>query len=308
VRNDSSFTLSNPVILARGVSLPLDAPLPPGGLETIELSLISETAQPANSSLLERSTGQQINRLSFNRFSRDTVTEQTVRDIMGEERYSNRLFSQGPGRGAEEQETYRRQLLLASAIEESFLSTGRGDRVFLAGWADPIPLTTTLDDAAWEPMDTTLHIIELDVEVVKPTGSIHIPGEQFTWIATERTGLSVDMAPVETTIQTGDIVSFRFTPLPEAVLADVDTLYIELVSSGFTQADIPIDVWDWQAQEWDVILLERTSDRSNSRRRSIRNPDRYLGPENAVQVRLTIDETNNLLRLTRLVVEQDGEY
>lgn len=310
VRNDSNFALNNPVILARGVSLPLDAPLAPGGLETIELPLISETIQPASASPLERSTSQQVNRLSsFSRFSRDTLTsEQSVRDIMGEDRYSNRLYIQGPGRTAEEQETYRRQLLLAASIEEAYLTTGRGNRVFLAGWAEPMPLNTQLEGASWEPMDTTLHIIELEVEVTQPTGSIHIAADQFTWVSTERTGLSVNVAPVETTIQTGDLVTFRFTPLPEAVLADVEALHIEMVTSGFAQADIPVEVWDWQAQEWDVILLERMNDRSNTRRRSIRNPARYLGAENAVQVRLSVDESNNLLRLTRLVVEQDGEF
>ena len=310
VRNDTDFTLNNPVILARGVSLPLEAGLEPGDLKTFDLPLMSSSLQPAAPSPLERNIAQPISRLSYSRFSRTIAnSEETVRDIMGDSLYNLSAYTRSPGPTAADQENYRRQLLLSATMRDHFLSTGRGNQVYLAGWADAMPLATELEGAIWEPMDTTLYIVELDVNLEAPAGRALVAADQFTWVATERTSLSSEIAPVNADFQQGDVVVFRFTPLPDSVLAEVDTLHIEMNLTGGSRFNVPIEVWDWDAQTWEIIELQRLDDRTTGRRRSISNPDRFLGAQNAVQVRLAVDdETSSFLRLTRLVVEQEGRF
>ena len=310
VRNDADFTLNNPVILARGASLPLETDLAPGDLQTFDLALINTSPQPASPSPLERAAGQQIARLSFNRFSRRTSdSEQTVRDIMGESLYNVSAYTRGPGPSAVDHENFRRQLLLSAAMRDQFLSSGRGNQVYLAGWADAMPLETELEGAVWEPMDTTLYIAALDVAVSPPTGNARVTADQFTWVATERSSLSSEVAPVNADFQQGDVAVFRFTPIPGSVLADVETLYIEMNLTGGSSFNVPIEVWDWEAESWEQVELVRPDDRTTGRIQSITAPDRFLGAQNAVQLRLAVnDETSSFLRMTRLVVEQEGRF
>lgn len=308
VRNDSDFALNSPVILARGISLPLEVTLEPGDLKTFELPLIPDRLQPAAPSPLERSSGQQVTRLYIRSSRNLAASEQTIRDIMGDPLYSTSVYNRPPGSTVPEQETYRRQLLLSAAMQDHFLSTGRGNQVYLAGWSDDMPLTTDLVGATWEPMDTTLHLIALEVEVRPPSGRALITADQFTWVAGERNSLNSQVAPVNADFQPGDEAVFRFTPLPDSVLTAVDRLYIELNISGSNRAAIPIEIWNWHTGEWAVIQLDRPDDRASVRRRTIRNPDRFLGAQNAVQIRLAVDEATSFLRLTRLVVEQEGEF
>lgn len=310
VRNDTNFTLNSPVILARGVSLPLDEPLAPGDLKAFTLPIISRNAQPAAPSPLERSSGDEILRLAYSRYSRDVSdTEQTVHDIMGDSLYNVSAYNRPPGPTAVDQENYRRQLLLSATMRDQFLSTARGNHVFLAGWADAMPLTTELEGATWEPKDTTLYIAELDVKIEPPTGTALVTGDQFTWVATERATLNSDIAPVNADFQQGDMVVFQFTPLPDSVLADVNLLRIQMSLTGGSRFDVPVEIWNWDTREWISMALQSPDNRTSVRQREIRNPNRFIGPENAVRIRLTPDaENSTYLRITRLVIEQEGRF
>jgi hypothetical protein len=309
VRNNSSETLSNPVILARGVSVALTDPLLPGDIKTFEQPLIANDQEPPAPSPLERTTSESSARLSFNRFGRDTTfTEQTVRDIIGESAYSLRVYSAAPGRSAQDQETYRRQLLLSAMSQDQFLSTARGNDVYLAAWSDRMPLETELEGASWEPLDTTLHLVKLNVVVDHPAFSTHIGADQFTWVARERTGLTIDTAPVNTVLQPGDTVIFQFTPLPGSILREVDTLQVDLNLSTGNRLDIPLELWNWDTSEWEIIEMDQAQDRSTVRRQSIRNPQQFLGAHNSVRMRLVVDETVGFLRVVRLAIEQEGRF
>lgn len=309
VRNNSQETISNPVILARGASLALEAALEPGDIQTFEMPLIPDGQVPAAPSVLERSTDSTSSILAFNRFSRDTTaSEQTIRDIINTNLYSSRLYTTAPGNTAEEQENFRRQYFLSSFMQDHYLSTARGNGVYLAGWSDRMPLETELDGAAWAALDTTLHLVELEVEIVPPTGRVVIGPELFTWVARERVGLTINSAPVNAALQPGEEATFQFTPLPDAVLSRVDALNIELNMGTTSRFEVPVEVWNWQAQAWDVIELEPMQDRTSVRRQSIDDPEMYLGVDNTVRVRLTVDETLGFLRILRLAVEHEGQY
>ena len=311
VRNDSDETLHNPVILARGVSLELETDLEPGAVQPFELQIAPENIQAAAPSALERTSGQiTLRRNSFNRFgSRDVgSSETTISDIMGVGVYNNRLLFSSPGDSAETQETFRRQMLLSSMMEDQYYSTARGNNVYLAGWSDSMPLETELEGALWQPLDTTLHLVKLSVDFTPPATASHIRADQFTWVALERTGLTTDLSPVNVVMQSGDAVAFQFTPLPDAVLSEVDQLRVELNLSTNSRFEIPIELWDWQAESWEVVDLRQDENRTSVRLTTLRNPDRFLGAQNAVQVRLSVDDTSSFLRVARLAIEHVGEF
>jgi hypothetical protein len=308
VRNDSDQILTDPVILARGIVLRLGESLQPGDVQTFDLILSNENEPPAPSPL-ERSSGEVAPRLSFQRFSQDSRTlEQTVIDILGDEKYEARAYISAPGATTAEQELRRRQFFLSSFSGDSYLSSGRGDRVYLVGWSDATPLQTELTGATWEAIDTTFHIIELAVESSAPVGNVLIPGDRFTWVALERNGLTTDIAPINTVLQPGDEAIFRFTPIRGSVLAEVRELRLRLDSSGAVRSDVPLELWDWEAGEWMPVEMRQTENSTTISLYAARDPARFLGPQNAVEVRLTANESGGYLRIGRLSVEQEGVF
>jgi len=308
VRNDSDQTLTDPVILARGVVLHLSEALNPGDIQTFDLILSNENEPPAPSPM-ERSSQEIAPRLSFQRFSQDSRTlEQTVIDILGDEKYEARAYVSAPGATTDEQELRRRQFFLSSFNRDLYLSSGRGDRVYLVGWTDSTPLQTELTGATWEAVDTTLYIVELGVESSPPVGNVLIPSDQFTWVALERTGLTADIAPVNTVLQPGDEAIFRFTPIRESVLAEVNELRLRMDSSGAVRADVPIELWNWDTGEWTPVEMQQTENSTTISVYAMRDPKQFLGPQNAVEVRLTANESGGYLRIGRLSVEQEGVF
>lgn len=308
VRNDSDQTLTDPVILARGVVLRLGEALQPGAVQTFDLVLSNENEPPAPSPL-ERSSGEIAPRLSFQRFSQDSRTlEQTVVDILGDERYSARAYVSAPGATTDEQELRRRQFFLSSFNSDPYLSSGRGNRVYLTGWSDVTPLQTELTGATWEAIDTTFHIIELAVESSTPAGNVLIPGDRFTWVALERTGLTADIAPINTVLQPGDAAIFRFTPIRGSVLAEVRELRLRLDSTGAVRSAVPLELWDWDAGEWMPVEMQQREGSTTISLYTVRDPARFLGPLNAVEVRLTANESGGYLRIGRISVEQEGLF
>lgn len=305
IRNNSEVTLSDPVILTQGVTLRLEQPLEPGAIRAFEL-VLANVAQPAAPSPLERTLETPITRISL-RTASAVQSEQTVIDILGPERYDIRAYTAPPGRTPEAQERRLRQLFLSSFILDQYGSTARGDRAFLAGWAQTLPPALALEGAAWEEMGETLYLIELAVDAETPSGEVVIGLSRFTWTALERTGLSSTAAPAGLVMQPGDTVAFRFTPQPGALLDEVRTLHILADGTTAARVGLPVEIWDWVAAEWIPVELVPLAG-TNSAGYLISNPARFLGPGNAVQLRLTADPLGAFLRVERLGVEQVGRY
>ena len=179
--------------------------------------------------------------------------------------------------------------------------TGRGNRAYLAAWTDVAPLAVTLEGANWKSLDTTLYLVELDVTLTQPSEEVLIAADQFTWIVKDRNSVT-DLAPVALTLQPGDEVSFRFTPLPESVLNEVSELSLTVDRASTTSRTLPLQLWNWDNQAWDEI------DINGGNIHSIRNPQAYLGPQNAVQVRIIADEIGNYTRISDLSIEQRGQF
>ncbi|MBZ0288304.1 MAG: hypothetical protein K8I30_11875, partial [Anaerolineae bacterium] len=308
VRNDSTFTLQSPVIMTRGVTLQLAEPLAPGDVQTFDLVIANEN-EPAAPSPLERSASVPTVRLGFQRFSSDTrYTEQTVIDIMGDTLYDYRAYTSPPGSDPTVQNNRRRQLFVSSFNNDPYLSTARGGRVFLAGWSDEMPLTTDLVGGSSETVDTTLHLIELAVDQRSMSGEALISGSQFTWVAQARNGLTTEIAPVNTVMQPGDEVVFRFNPIEGSVLSEVESLRVIFDTAGSARAGTPMQLWDWQRQQWIEIELSPLTETMSISDYVDRRPARFLGPNNAVQMRLVADDSGGYVRIERISIEQQGRF
>ena len=143
VRNDSDLTLTDPVILARGVAYQLDQPLAPGSVQTFDLTLAG-TQLPApilRAPLPSRSlylySGSSIN------------TKQSVVDILTPDNFSSALSRLPLNDSAAAQVNHRKQYFLSAFMDDYSGSTaGRGDRVYLAGWTTSAPLAVDLTGSA----------------------------------------------------------------------------------------------------------------------------------------------------------------
>lgn len=294
VRNDSEVTLTSPVILARGYAYTLDAPLPPGDSADFSFSLpdtqtLSPLILPAQGSGITRSP-----------FAPSLLASRTVNDLLGT---STPLRSQRLPEETEEQR--RRRLFLASLVNDyvitsNLTATGRGNHVFFAGWTSDSPLPLLLEGAPWASTDTTLYLVDLDVEVIHPTGTTSVAPEQFTWI-NESDNLLGERTPLNLSLQPGEQVAFRFTPLPSAVLAEVDALVINLDRTSIGLLSIPVELFNWETDAWETLDAGQGET-------VVDDPQRFLGPQNAVRIRLTSEDVGGFLRVEQLLIEQRGRF
>ncbi|MDZ4767046.1 MAG: hypothetical protein SGI73_21105 [Chloroflexota bacterium] len=292
VRNDSDWTLTDPVILARGVAYRLDETLTPGDVATFDLTLPGEGV-PAPALYAPPTS-----RLYFRTSAPDT--KQSVIDILGADRYNPGNSSWLIGASPEDQAVRRQLLFLSSLVDEPYGSAGRADRVILAGWTDAAPGSVVLDGANWNGQAVTLLLLELATTTAIPAGTVTIAQDQFTWVVREQVGFG-EVTPVGLIMQPGDQAVFEYTPLPDAQLASVEHIDIMIQDVNSGARIIPVDVWDWDAETWTSVELIDFA-------RRIDDPARYVGAGNAIRLRLTSDEAGGYLRVGRLVVEQTGTF
>lgn len=293
VRNDSSITLTDPVILARGVALKIDQALPPGAVRSFDLTLSGENPPaPALRTPLTIS--------SFLTFRSSNSAKQSVVDILSTDHFSSNIARLTTQTDYQNQVDHRRQYFLTSLVDDYYGAAGRGDRVFLAGWSDDTPLTTDVTGAAWNAQNTTLYLVELATEHAQPVGSVVIAPDQFTWTLLGYDGGTI-VGPTNLQIQTGEAISYRFTPLPSAVLDQVNQLTISAESVSAGGATLSIDLYNWATQDWESMRFRNSQV-------IVSDPARFLGPQNAVQLRIVADTIGSYLRIGQLAVAQTGTF
>jgi hypothetical protein len=294
VRNDSDLTLSDPVILARGVALHLDQPLAPGDVADFDLTL-SGSVPPAPALRVPALTS-----AYFNYRSNSNNAKQSVVDILSPDNYVSNITRLPGGDTLQAQVNRRRQFFLSAFVDDYASTGGRGDHVYLAGWTNGVPLATDVTGANWNSQDTTIYLIELNSDRITGAGTVTIAPDQFTWIVESYNGLT-DISPINMQLQPGEEVAFRYTPLPDAVLSDVSRLSINADDLNTGGRSLPIHLWNWETHDWeDVSVIDEVA--------TIDDPARFLGPQNTVQVRLVADEIGGFVRLTRVTVAQTGTY
>lgn len=305
VRNNTEFTLHDPVILARGVVLPLDTSLQPGEQIVFdtnnETSLISEPAVPVSMEYA-RDTDDVIMILSnmVPYSSRPTVfSYDNVLSILGSNPDNPASFTAKAQNASDE--FRRRQAFLQSFIRDQYGSTARGNSVYLIGWTDQAPYTETVPNELTRTVDTTLYIVELAVQYDTPQRSeIVITEDQFTWVSIDRTN-APNAGVIRVDVPASAEIVFRFTPLPGSVLDEVNALDI-IYNRRDSRVASTFEIWNWEAAEWEVFTI------MDADRMTFDDPARFLGPLNAVQIRATPRGDGGNLTIDRIGIEQRGNF
>ncbi len=299
VRNGLDVPLENPVVLVRGVAYGLTARLEPGQVWPFEVTLTGvDYPSPAPLAFAQGEFASVFNR-SFAYYN--SARSRTVNDIFGlatDERRFGRIEPADPN----SEETYRRvQFVTALAQDASEVFTSRGNHAYLAAWSSQAPLDINLTGSVGRSIDTALYLVKLAVEIEKPTERTLITADQFTWTVIERSSLA-DLVPVGLRMQAGDSVAFAFTPLPESVLTNVDELAILLDRSGNAVRSVPVQLWNWARERWDVMQV------TGGRRFLVPRPAEYLGAQNSVRLRLNADDIGSFSTIQDVAVEQRGTF
>lgn len=180
---------------------------------------------------------------------------------------------------AREQEIRRRYRLLASLIVDRDLSGGREMDVFLFAWSKDGLVEVDLVDRAQNVEDTTLYIFKLPAGVAAQDERVTVPSGLTTWTvaAKDDPDALLEVSPNGFQIANEATAAFQFVPMPAARLDEVDELLVSFQGQG----PLAVELWNWRTSSWDVIPLNPADVVT-----SLSRPAAYVGPENAVNVRV----------------------
>ena len=305
VENNTDTPLTDAVILARGVAYPLPTSIEPNEIETFEFVL--NGAGPASPMRLGSGLPQPLQVFGFDLNTALDLydpTKQTVLDILGEDPFiTPDSFGESFQQNATQLQQDRwRVLFLTAFMSDPSISTSRGDSLYLATWSEAESLHSfTLEGRGFRDVDSTLHLVQLESEVVYDDQTVQLGSDQFVWSLDALENTSTVSSPYTLNLKAGQSATFRFTPLPTARLADVSVLTIGL-SSNSSQS-IPLEVWSWEREAWRTYSISRDVPIVISRPRSAG----MLGAFNEVRVRLR-GENVGLMDSVGLLVAQRGSY
>ncbi len=301
VRNDSGITLQTPIIVTSGSAYAIDAPLA-GGIRDFDTNFVNiSVREPASPSALEVSRGSgAISGLTPSRGGRARTYAPTNIETL----LTYISFNPAPTEN-ELRELERRTAFLNAFIDDQYFSTGRGNRVFLIAWADAPVLNEQITNEQVREINTTLYIIELDVQHNTDGNTRTITQDQFTWVAVER-DTTLNIGPVVMDGLTDLTLGFRFTPLPGAMLDRVDSLTL-ILDRGANTSPVggTIQLWNWGLGRWETQRFD------TSMRLQVNNPARFIGPLNAIQIQTLPRQVEGGLNsgtpsLSRIGIEQSG--
>jgi len=277
VINHSDVTLEDAVILARGTSRRLGT-LAPGERRSFTLPVAGQDPGPL-------ALGNPYGAITPYRASAWGYTGSqpgwcftpeglylTLPDIMGKEVFSCAAAGATP----RDQEIRRRFRLLGSLIVDRDDSGGRGAGVTLFAWSARPAVDVELVGRPQQVEDTTLYIVELPVTARAQASLAEVPPTLTTW--TSLPGGAANLAPIQFQIGGSDAAEFQFRPLPPVRLGEVAQIDLYFRAQG----QLTVEIWDWQADVWRPVALD-----PNDPITTIGGADRYVGPENAVNVRVS---------------------
>ena len=151
----------------------------------------------------------------------------------------------------------RRRCNLAASI---LSSDGRGSGAYLTGWSEEVPFQTQVLNAGSRTVDMTLYIIEIDANIEETTESqiIEISPSMMTWSPLGETASQPFGTPYDLYLPAGsesETVAFRFEPIAEIPLPEVESLIVHLESPYPSAGEHPPQVllWNTATGEWDRI-------------------------------------------------------
>lgn len=296
--NTTGVTLEDAVILVKGASRHLGT-LAPGETYTFDIALGPQDPGP----LTLGYTGS-WNRYGYNPwqsgysspgwcFSYNGIAL-TIPDVMGQE-----SFSCSTSVTARQQEIRRRYRLLGALIADTDLSGGRDAGVYVLGWTNESLIGVDLAGKPQNEENTNLYIIDLPVDVVMDGESAEVPPGLTLWTLAERDdpATTQQISPVQFQIASDSQAAFQFMPLPAMRLSAVDELAIDFQAQGI----LALDLWNWSTARW-----VRVNFNPEVKTIFIRNPGRFIGPENAVNIRVTPTDDTGYNRVDYVKVAYRG--
>jgi len=311
VSNNTDVTLADAVILARGIVRPI-GDVEPDAVVTFETdspAIVRETAMPAS---IEFAHSDETNSyFATDILSRNIATRSLLNaeDFFGQDISQDDYLGQmtitmmTPDNQVDERATQifnQRRALLASFMIDQYGSRARGNRVFLLGWSESSPTEENMAGQTYSAVDTTLYIIELNIEIAPTEDIVTISKDQFTWIALPESQIgNIGPANLNTSLLDENIVAFRFTPIASAQLKQVTSLTI-LIERTSTSLNNTIELWDWKTGEWVAFLVGGQS------QYEVEDFAPFIGLQNAVQIRTTTGLSGGSRYIQQLGIEQQG--
>ncbi len=298
ISNDSEITLRDAVIVGPGLAHRLDGDFAPGAILTLDReTLRSDIANPPpQPNPLELSASASIPTLSpFSGSGRNI----TIKDLQGGRYLRSRAFLRAES--AEERQAAREQSFLASFMVDHFASDARGAGLYLLGWSDDWARDLEISGAGWSAIDTTLYIIELAVDIKLPTRRATMTSEYFTWLTLERAGLT-DNGTDNFSLYDEQSVEYLFHPLTALAMDEVTRLHVEVDRGGGYAQSLAVELYNWRDADYDVF------DHRAGEELEFTAPAAYLGPGNAVRLRLRYGDNIGTARIRRIRLAQTGRY
>jgi hypothetical protein len=308
VTNNTDQTLEDGVILARGVAYRLQEPIEPGDVQAFPLLSANRITLEGSEMAAPSPIGYDGSRVNLGfgynsgGYYEDTV-DRTLTDIMGQNGNFGGYYSGNDARTPEErtaqEEMRRRWSFLTALLRDPYFSTGRGDKVYFVGWSNRAVTDVDLAERTYNAYDSTLYVVELESEIQRPVATrVRVASDQFVWSVFEKNTLS-NAAPVNLRLSEGNSIAFRYTPIETARLEVVDELHLLVRYNSGGAPSMPLQLWDWQDQAWDDVTI-------TNNQLILRRPDEYIGPQNAVVVRVV--GTGVYYDIQSIRVEQLGEF
>lgn len=251
--NNSDQTLENGLLLYGDIGVAVGA-LDPGATNTV-----SQTFTP---SILSRSSV-----TSAGGFSNPTLSTH-VNELLGSFNYYN------------DPVLYPRWEFLR-AIEGN---AGRNEInlnvITFVFWTEGEPLETTLDRNA-STSSVTLHFVEFPLTTnLGDLSRQTIPASLLDWELLEASDL-FSPQPNNLGFNGSSIVAFEYKPLAELQQLAVEELVVSIEPNNDPQFFPILELWNWEQEEW---IKQESATWGDT---AVTNPTPYIGPDNAVRIRLT---------------------
>lgn len=298
IRNDSDITLRDAVLLGPGLAYRLEGDIKPGDIMTLgreDLRSDISDPPPQPNPLELHVSGHLLGQSPFSGSGRNI----TIKDIQGGRYLRSRAFLRVES--AAERQAAREQSFLASFAVDQFATDGRGGGLYLVGWSDEWARDLEISGAGWSAVDSTLYLIELDVELKLPAQTATLTSEYFSWLTIDRKGIS-DNGTDSFSLYEGQGVEFLFHPLPGMAMDEVRRLHVEVDRGGGYAQSLDVELFNWRSGKYEVFSYRDGEELDFTR------PGAYLGPGNALRLRLQFDDRAGTARVRKIRIEQTGRY
>lgn len=298
ISNDSDITLRDAVLLGPGLAYRLEGDIKPGDIMTLgreELRSDISDPPPQPNPLELHVSGHLLGQSPFSGSERNI----TIKHIQGGRYLRTRAFIRVES--AAERQAAREQSFLASFAVDQFATDARGAGLYLVGWSDEWARDLEISGAGWSAIDSTLYLIELDVERKLPSETATLTSAYFSWLTLDRKGISDNGTDSFSLYEEGG-VEFLFHPLPGLAMDEVRRLHVEVDRGGGYAQSLDVELYNWRSGEYEVFFYR------DGEELDFTSPGAYLGPGNAVRLRLQFDDRVGMARVRKIRIEQTGRY